>query len=158
MDPVAILVAGADAGVRARAKAILRGRRDWTVIEAGDGRELIDRVRSERPGLLLLDLGMGLENDPGFLIRLALSESPGTRVLVLSDPGRDTDEDVIGTLEAGARGFIDETELDRLLVKAVEKVTEGEAWVPRKMVVEILRRLVDLAGSAGYVPGAVARG
>jgi len=69
-----ILVVDDDAEARARLRSVLE-RNGWTVDEAGDGVEALERVAVIPPQLILLDLTMPLMD--GFAFLHALRQRPG---------------------------------------------------------------------------------
>jgi CheY-like chemotaxis protein len=69
--PTRILLVEDDPDQRARARSWLDGRQ-WIVQEAGNGREALDRLKGDKPDLILLDLMMP-EMD-GFQVVAALQQ------------------------------------------------------------------------------------
>ena len=66
---------------------------------------------------------------------------PETIVVLL--PAHASQEDqVLRALLRGARAYLTHETLHQQLCKALNGVTEGEAWVPRKMLGRILDKLV----------------
>jgi len=95
-----------------------------------DPQETLEAVTRLQPDLLLYDI----DSDPDVLIHVLgqLRElSPATRVLLLSlnGPNARLDE----ALLKGASGFLDHTASLELLLKALEKVHEGQIWIDRTM-------------------------
>jgi DNA-binding NarL/FixJ family response regulator len=94
------------------------------VAEAADVDEAVAAVVSTRPEVVLLDVhlpgGGGAE-----VIRRTQGKAPETRFLALSVS--DAAEDVIGTIRAGARGYVTKTITGAELVDAVDRVAAGDA-------------------------------
>ena len=92
------------------------------VAEAADVSSAVTAVRRHRPEVVLLDVhlpgGGGAE-----VMRLAAQ--PDVRYLALSVS--DAAEDVIGTIRAGARGYVTKTITGDELVAAIYRVREGDA-------------------------------
>ena len=87
-----VLVVDDDADTRDRLRTVLE-RNGWTVREAGNGIEALDRVSEARPRLILLDLTMPVMDGFSFLERLR--ERPGCSnvpVVVLSARDMSSDE------------------------------------------------------------------
>ena len=87
-----VLVVDDDADTRDRLRVVLE-RNGWTVREAGNGIEALDRVREACPRVVLLDLTMPVMDGFSFLERLR--EEPGCSevpVVVLSARDISTDE------------------------------------------------------------------
>jgi DNA-binding NarL/FixJ family response regulator len=92
--------------------------------EAADVDEAVAAVTSLRPEVVLLDVhlpgGGGAE-----VMRRVGARQPETRFLALSVS--DAAEDVIGTIRAGARGYVTKTISSAELADAVERVAAGDA-------------------------------
>ncbi len=70
----AVLVVDDDADMRLHARSVLE-RDGWSVVEAGDGREALDRVAEAPPRIVLLDLEMPVMD--GFAFLQAFRALPG---------------------------------------------------------------------------------
>ena len=92
--------------------------------EAADVDEAVAVITAARPDVVLLDVhlpgGGGAEVMRRFATRL-----PATRFLALSVS--DAAEDVIGTIRAGARGYVTKSITGPELVAAVGRVADGDA-------------------------------
>jgi two-component system KDP operon response regulator KdpE len=75
---------------------------DARVIEASSGRDALDQAASERPDLIVLDLG--LPDTPGIDVCRDLRSWSEVPILVLS--ARHTDEDKASLLDAGADDYL----------------------------------------------------
>ena len=79
-----VLVVDDDAAMRERLRTMLE-RHGWSVVEAGDGAEALERVRAKVPQLVLLDLTMPVMDGFAFLEALRrLPEGGDVPVLVLT--------------------------------------------------------------------------
>jgi two-component system, OmpR family, KDP operon response regulator KdpE len=108
-----VLIADDDAQL-VRALAVTLAARGYDVVTARDGREAIDAVITERPDLVLLDLGMPRLDGIGVLEGVrAWSQVP---VLVLS--GRTDSSDKVDALDAGADDYVTKPfQMDELLAR-----------------------------------------
>ncbi|MBB1195498.1 response regulator [Curtobacterium flaccumfaciens] len=108
-----VLIADDDAQL-VRALSVTLSARGYDVVTARDGREAIDAVITERPGLVLLDLGMPRLDGIGVLEGVrAWSQVP---VLVLS--GRTDSSDKVDALDAGADDYVTKPfQMDELLAR-----------------------------------------
>jgi DNA-binding NarL/FixJ family response regulator len=99
--------------------------------EAADVDQAVAAVASLRPDVVLLDVHLPGGGGAEVMRRAALSHAPGTsgdepaRYLALSVS--DAAEDVIGTIRAGARGYVTKTITGPELVDAIRRVSEGDA-------------------------------
>jgi DNA-binding NarL/FixJ family response regulator len=127
--------------IRVGIRAILESQADITVVgEAENGRSGIDRARSLRPDVVLMDVRMPVLD--GLAATRALLGPEGVeghtpRVLMLTT--FDLDDYIYEALRAGASGFLlKDSEPDELL-RAVRVVAEGEAL----LAPSITRRLIE---------------
>jgi DNA-binding NarL/FixJ family response regulator len=92
--------------------------------EAADVDEAVAAVLAHRPEVVLLDVhlpgGGGAD-----VIRRTAGKAADTRFLALSVS--DAAEDVIGTIRAGARGYVTKTITGAELVAAIDRVAAGDA-------------------------------
>jgi len=97
-----------------RALAVTLGARGYDVVTARDGRAAIDAVITERPDIVLLDLGMPRLDGIGVLEGIrGWSQVP---VLVLS--GRTDSSDKVDALDAGADDYVTKPfQMDELLAR-----------------------------------------
>jgi DNA-binding NarL/FixJ family response regulator len=92
--------------------------------EAADVDEAVAAVTAHQPEVVLLDVhlpgGGGAD-----VIRRTTGKAPNTRFLALSVS--DAAEDVIGTIRAGARGYVTKTITGSELVDAIDRIAAGDA-------------------------------
>src|SRR5262249_54828285 len=99
---IRVVVADDHAVVRAGVRAVLASEPDVSLVaEAGDGAEAVAAVLSHAPEVLLLD--WTLPGDGRAVLERLRTEAPGTRVCVLSLPHDGAP--VRRALGAGARGY-----------------------------------------------------
>jgi DNA-binding NarL/FixJ family response regulator len=103
--------------------------------EAGDAREALEKIASQKPDLVLTDITLpgknGLE-----LIKDIQALHPGVLVLVISM--HDESLYVERVLRAGARGYIMKQEGGKKIALAIRHVLEGQIHVSEKMSSKIL--------------------
>jgi DNA-binding NarL/FixJ family response regulator len=93
------------------------------VATAADGVEAVERVRSERPDIVLMDLRMPrLEGAEA--TREILTSLPETRVLVLTTYA--DDQFLFPALEAGARGYLTKEATAEEIEQAIRAVIAGQ--------------------------------
>lgn len=92
--------------------------------EAGDVTAAVEGICAVAPDVVLLDVHMPEGGGPE-VVRQVLACKPTVRFLALSVS--DAAEDVIGTIRAGARGYVTKTISTGELADAMEKVAAGDA-------------------------------
>ncbi len=89
----------------------------------------------QRPDVLLVDCEPALDNWRELLPRV-LAAAPGLRVLVLTS---ECNPDFhLGLLRSGAVGVVRKTDPPETLLKAIQKVHQGEIWLDRATVSRVL--------------------
>ena len=129
MSPRTVVIVDDHAMFRTGVRAELGNAVD-VVAEAADVDQAVAAVTKHRPEVVLLDVHLPGGGGAEVMRRSALSQrssasgSP-TRFLALSVS--DAAEDVIGTIRAGARGYVTKTITGPELVAAIERVAAGDA-------------------------------
>jgi DNA-binding NarL/FixJ family response regulator len=118
-----VLIVDDHAMFRAGVRAELGGAVD-VVADAEDVDTAVAAIREHKPDVVLLDVhlpgGGGVE-----VMRRLAPERLETSFLALSVS--DAAEDVIGTIRGGARGYVTKTITGEELVKAIQRVRDGDA-------------------------------
>ena len=119
-----ILVVDDSEPVRRGIQSLLKSRKGWFVCgEAADGLEGVEKAKSLRPDLIVMDVSMPKMNGldaTGIILR----EVGGSRILIISQ-----DDPAIvrrQAAEAHAHGFIEKSNIQRDLVAAVECILAGD--------------------------------
>lgn len=119
-----ILIADDHAAVRKGVRLLLSTRSDWVVCaEAVDGLDAVEKAKSCRPDLVILDISMpkmsGLEAVP-----LIKKELPDSSILILSqhDPAHARPL----ALGAGARGFVAKPDMARDLLAEIDNLARRD--------------------------------
>ncbi|MCJ1712759.1 response regulator [Curtobacterium sp. VKM Ac-2922] len=126
-----------------RALGVTLSARGYAVVTARDGRAAIDAVITERPDLVMLDLGMPRLDGIGVLEGIrAWSQVP---VLVLS--GRTDSSDKVDALDAGADDYVTKPfQMDELLARlralGRRRATGGADAAPAVRIGELVVDLV----------------
>jgi DNA-binding NarL/FixJ family response regulator len=134
---IRVVVADDQVLVREGLRLMLDAEPDIRVVgEAGDGLELLARVREEDPDLVLMDVRMpGLDG----IDATARLHQAGARARVLILTTFDLDEYVYRAMKAGASGFLLKDATREQLATAVRTVSSGDAL----LAPSIIRRLVE---------------
>jgi len=133
---IRILIIDDHAVFRMGVRAVLESDERMRIVgEASDYSSAIPIIVEQQPDIILLDLDLG--NDSGFdLLPEVLQLAPDARLIVLTGV-RDSEAHQRAVL-LGAMGLVlKEKALDSLL-KAIEKVYQGEVWLDRTMIASVL--------------------
>ncbi len=140
---VGVLVVDDDPLVRGALTLMMGGRDDVTVVgEASDGRECLDAAARLRPDVVLMDLRMPVLG--GLEATRALHRRPDPpRVIVLTT--FDADEHVLGSIAAGADGFLLKDTEPAHLLEAVKRVAAGEPMLSPTATRSLIDRVRTVA-------------
>lgn len=95
-------------------------------------------AEEQKPSVILLDYKLE-ELNTGLYIKSLLSESSTSKVIIL---GNDlSDEIVLNCLINGAWGYLEYKDMNKFLLKAVQSVGHGQAWVTRRLVGLLIERI-----------------
>jgi DNA-binding NarL/FixJ family response regulator len=135
---IKVLLADDEGLVRSGFKVLLDLEDDITVVgEATNGAEAVERARSTRPDVILMDIRMPQLDGIQATRQIAnTSGLQGVRVLILTT--YDTDEYVFEALQAGASGFLLKDAGPAELLHAIRVVAAGDALLAPR----ITRRLI----------------
>jgi DNA-binding NarL/FixJ family response regulator len=125
---VRILIADDHPIVRHSLKKLLALESDFEIVgEAGDGREVLDKVRQLDPDILLLDIRMPNLNGLAILKTLQRFNSR-TRAIVLTAL-EDKDLLVQHVKKLGGCGVLLKHSDPDLIIESIRKVYAGQAWL-----------------------------
>src|SRR5262245_36129596 len=157
MSAISVVIADRGRAGRATCRNLLKPEKGIRIVaEARSGLDAVTAAERLKPNILLLDLGL-FDGSRTTILPVIRRRSPGTRVLLLTEPKREAR--TMDALCRGARGYLEKRTLRAYLSRAVRAVDAGEAWVPRKMVAKLMDRFahVTRASSARRRPGPGAR-
>ncbi|MEV0394252.1 response regulator transcription factor [Polymorphospora rubra] len=142
---IRILIVDDQSMIRVGIRAILDSQDDMTVVgEAENGRAGVDRCRSLRPDVVLMDVRMPVLD--GLAATRAIlgperTEGHSPRVLMLTT--FDIDDYIYEALRVGASGFLlKDSEPDELM-RAVRVVAGGEALLAPSITRRLIENFVD---------------
>lgn len=113
--------------------------------EASSVTEAVERCRSLRPDVVLLDLRLGAESGVA-VVQAVHAAIPEVRFVVFTT--YDDDEDVYRALRAGAVGYLLKDAFCDEIVDVVRRVAAGERCVPQALEERLAERDKPLALSA----------
>ncbi len=106
--------------------------------EAADGREAITLAHERSPDVVLMDLRMPSESGIAATARLA-AELPAVRVLVLTT--YETDDDILGAIEAGASGYLLKAAPQEEIVAGIRAVADGHTVLAPSIAATLVARM-----------------
>ena len=123
--------------------SMFKEHEDIRVVAAlGTNENILEKLRSFKPNVLLLDLGLRSHNSLQ-LVKAAKKSSPATKVIVMDLIP--TQEDVLEFVRAGVSGFIlkDATVVDFL--RTIRLVVQGEKVLPSLLTGSLFSQIVNHA-------------
>jgi two-component system response regulator NreC len=126
MRKIRIVLADDHKLMRSGLRVLLEQQPDLTVVgEASDGRDAVALVASQRPDVLVMDIGMPSLNGIEAAAQITQSH-PEVSIVMLS---MHSDEGyVLRALKAGAKGYLLKDSAEADLIRAVHAVAEGKSF------------------------------
>ncbi len=97
--------------------------------------EALNAVELLLPGLVLLNFAVRGTETASY-VDLLLSYSPATSIVVVGDDLQD--EEVLGCLLVGAKGYQNSRQLPIYIGKIIQAIAGGQAWISRRMTARLL--------------------
>jgi DNA-binding NarL/FixJ family response regulator len=165
MQPVTVAIADFDRDRRAGCERFLQNELGVTLLknvttstEVGNDYAFVDRrlkprnnltasedevarIKRLNPHVLLVNINLSADEECALLLSLR-RECPGPLIVLLTDD-KVRDNQIIQVLELGARGYLKYDTVQLHLSRAVRVVGGGEAWVPRKMLGNIMDHMLN---------------
>ena len=117
--------------------------------EAGDPAKALELTARERPNIVLLDIDLA-GHDGLDMIESLQASSPASDIIVLTgirDEGLQA-----RALRSGAKGFVQKDQNGDLVLRAIQKVHEGEIWFDRNTIGAAVTRLIEGDGDEQAQP------
>lgn len=106
--------------------------------EASDGEEAVALAADLRPDVVLMDLRMPRLSGAEATARIT-AESPDVRVLVLTT--YESDDDILGAIEAGASGYLLKAAPQEEIVAGIRSVAEGHTVLAPSIAAVLVTRV-----------------
>jgi len=140
---IRILIADDHPIVRDGLKKLLALEDDFDIVgEAGDGREVLERVQELDPDVLLLDLRM--PNLDGLSALQAL-QTTNKRVKVIVLTASEDKNEFVQAMKLGCSGIVLKQTAPELIVKSIRKVHAGEIWLDSHTTAAVMRQFSTAA-------------
>src|ERR1700759_4219439 len=129
--------------------AFLAPQADMSLIaEAANGKEDIEKFRTHRPDVTLMDLQMAEMNGLDAMVAI-LKEFPEARIIVLTTYTRDVQ--VLRAMKVGACAYLLKTLLDKELLETIRAVHMGKKMLATEASYELAEHSTDDPLTAGEV-------
>lgn len=139
--PIGVLTVDDHALLREGIAALVNAESDMKLVaEATNGQEAIEKFRSHRPDVTLMDLQMPALNGIEAIIGIR-SEFPNARIIVLTTYAGDVQ--VLRALKAGARGYLLKGHVRRELLDTIRAVHAGQKRIPPEVASELAEHTSD---------------
>ncbi|HET8779038.1 MAG TPA: response regulator transcription factor [Agromyces sp.] len=147
---IRVLVADDHPIVRAGIAGLLSAADDIEVVgEASDGVAAVRLAAEKEPDLVLMDLRMpGL--DGAEATARILADRPRAKVLILTT--YETDEHILGAIEAGASGYLLKAAPEEEILAGVRSVVAGETVLAPSIAAKLVSRVRQGTGGGPETP------
>lgn len=138
-QPIRILIADDHGLFRDALRKLLELEPDFQVVgAASQGAEALTLTHQLAPDILLLDLAMPRLTGMEVLRELATAPQPVRTILLV---GAIEKREILEALQLGARGVVLKDTATQLLMKCIRCVMDGEHWVGRECVSDLVDSL-----------------
>ncbi|MBD8101137.1 response regulator [Plantibacter sp. CFBP 8775] len=139
MTRIRIVVADDHPIVRSGIVALLGRADDLEVVaEVADGAAAVAAAEEYRPDLVLMDLRMPVLGGAEATARI-VQRVPGVRVLVLTT--YETDDDILGAIEAGAGGYLLKAAPEQEILAGIRSVVAGQTVLAPTIAATLVGRM-----------------
>ena len=148
MTPIRLLVVDDHALFRSGLISLLKGMPEFQVVgEASDGQEALQAARRLNPDVVLLDVNMPVMD--GVETVSQMKAELHCRILMLTISKND--EDLFGSIQAGADGYLLKNATPEELRKAIQQVQEGMSVLAPDVTRRVMNAVrADQAGSPAH--------
>jgi two-component system nitrate/nitrite response regulator NarL len=142
-EQIRILIADGEEAFREGYRTLFETQADFAIVGGvGDGVEAVRLAFEARPDILMLDFTIPELSGMEVLRTLQRADLPVRTILLAGTLDKAT---LLETLQLGARGFIARTTPGELVCKSIRKVNDGELWVGRDTMSEVVKALAATA-------------
>jgi DNA-binding NarL/FixJ family response regulator len=139
MTRIRIVVADDHPIVRSGIVALLGRAEDLEVVaEVADGAAAVEAAEAHHPDLVLMDLRMPVLGGVEATVRI-VQRLPGVRVLVLTT--YETDDDILGAIEAGASGYLLKAAPEQEILAGIRSVVSGQTVLAPTIAATLVGRV-----------------
>jgi two-component system, NarL family, response regulator DegU len=144
MKPIRLVIVDDHALFRAGLVGLLEDMREFEVVgEAGNGKEAMNVISSTTPDLILLDVNMPVMNGVETVSAIKEMRNP-PRIIMLTISKHE--EDLFGSINAGADGYLLKNAEPDDLRKAILQVFEGKSVLSPEVTRPLLKAVANSQG------------
>jgi two-component system, NarL family, nitrate/nitrite response regulator NarL len=137
--PIRIVILDNDTLVRVGLRFLIESYAGMKVVgEAGEAKEGLEIVACQKPDIILLKLDAD-SNLTLPIIRELYKISNCSRIILITQLNESQVH--LRAVQEGALGIVLKTQSPEVLIKAIQKVNAGEAWIERSMIASLLSGL-----------------
>lgn len=150
MSSTRVLIVDDHAIFRQGLRKLFDEHAEFTIVgEASSGAEAVAAVKQLTPDILLLDLQLG--DMTGLDVLRRLGTGLKTKTILLGADIQRADE--LTAILLGASGVVGKYSASETLFRSIKVVMEGEMWVKREVIAELIGMLRGREGTAGDTLG-----
>ena len=121
--------------------AIINNQADMTLVaEASNGGDVLEKFRSSRPDVTLMDLRLPDMSGIDAMISI-LTEFPDARIIMLTMS--EGDVEIRRALKAGARAYLLKTMPPKEITETIRKVHKGKKHIPAEIAAQLAEYIGD---------------
>jgi two-component system nitrate/nitrite response regulator NarL len=138
-EQIRIVILDSHALVRAGLRSLLDVQPNMKVVgEAGNQTDGLAIISSQQPDIVLFELNLTEHLSPDIITQILLACDTTHPIIVT---GINNPVIIQQLVENGAMGVVFKSQSPDTLIKAIEKVNNGEVWLERSMIANVLSRL-----------------
>jgi two-component system nitrate/nitrite response regulator NarL len=138
-EPIRIVILDSHALVRAGLRSLIDEQASMKVVgEAGNLVDGLEAIASLHPDIVLFELNISDQLSPDMITQILLACDTTHPIIVT---GINNPVIIQQLVENGAMGVVFKSQSPETLIKAIEKVNNGEVWLERSMIANVLSRL-----------------
>ena len=146
-DRKTILISTGETSLASHYTGILN--KDYEVAVCDIFTESLEQISQTQPAVLLLDPGH-VDGDLNKAAAGILSKNPALRIILVENDSMEINQHAL--FKTGVHGFCKNDISATLLCKAVQLVLEGEYWIQRKLITQVISELAQNADAMVFNP------
>ena len=151
-EPIRIVLVDDHEMVRAGLQMLIESKPGMKLVGmAGNRTDALNIIKREQPDIIILDLNLNGESGLSLIPQL-LEKAQNARVLVLT--GLHDLEVHRQSVRLGAMGLVLKDKAADVLLKAIERVHQGEVWFDRSLMGSVLNEISRKDGAGNINPDA----